>query len=888
MASSTAKMAHLSQRGVAEMMTKRIEGIEFRIMGPEFIRKMSGIEIKSPETYDKDGFPMEGGLMDNHLGVINPGLRCKTCGNTMKKCPGHFGHIELVRPIAHSEFGKKLEILMQATCQSCGRIAIQADKLEQLRAFIGDETINIAKKILAKTKKVKKCPHCTADRREISLDKPTNFYIDKDRIYPTQIREWVEKIPDKDLEFFGYEQGKLRPEWFIMTVLQVPPINLRPSITLESGIKSEDDLTHKLVDIIRINMRLKDNIDAGAPQLIIEDLWDLLQYHVTTYFNNNTAGVPPAKHRSGRALRTLVQRLQGKKGRFRYNLTGKRVNFAARSIITPDPMLSINELGVPQEIADNMTVPEIITKGTLTEAKNMIKEGKVIYVIRPDGMRKKVVEANMEAILEELDVGFKLDRKLKDGDIVLFNRQPSLHRLSMLAHRAKIMKDKTFRLNSIVCKPYNADFDGDEMNMHVPQTPEGIAEATELMLVEKQIISPRYGAPVIILDEDGVSGCFILTMKQTVFDKDKAFQFFQLMNLQEIPKPDVGKDKYSGKLIFSQLLPKDLNMEYKTKLHDIIKREDPNNALLKDPYKNDLIVKIEKGQLKAGIIDAVSLGEGKGKLVDALARDYPPAVIRGFYDSISKIIGGLITEVGMTVSLEEYTPSSKILSLREKAVEEMRKETDSWVKKFEKGHLDLIPGRNQEESFEIYMMRTGAAAKEKLQKQIMKELVDSVMVDEPEFNSNVMILSGSRGNIINLVNLSGMWGQASVREGRPKRGFSNRLIALNKRKDVGIDAGGFIYHNFMEGMSSYEYFYHTMGGRQGEVDTGVSTKVSGYLYRRLANSLKDLVVNNDATVRTANKNIVQYKYGEDGVFPEKTFKGKSVSVKRELEKMRSK
>lgn len=870
------------------MMMKRIESIEFRIMGPEQVRKMSAIDIKSPETYDKDGFPMEGGLMDNHLGVINPGLRCKTCGNTMKKCPGHFGHIEMVRPVAHSEFGKKLEHLMQATCKSCGRIAIPEEKLTQLRAFIDDETLDLAKKILARTKKIKKCPHCSEERQSISLDKPTNFYIDKDRIYPTEIREWMEKIPAQDLEFFGYEEGELRPEWFIMTVLQVPPINLRPSITLESGIKSEDDLTHKLVDIIRINMRLKDNIDAGAPQLIIEDLWDLLQYHVTTYFNNNTAGVPPAKHRSGRALRTLVQRLQGKKGRFRYNLTGKRVNFAARTIITPDPMLSINELGVPEEIANNMTVPDVVTKANLADSKKLVKSGKVIYVIRPDGMRKKVTELNEELILEELDAGYKLERKLKDGDIVLFNRQPSLHRVSMMAHVARIMPGQTFRLNSIVCKPYNADFDGDEMNMHVPQTPEGITEAIELMMVEKQIISPRFGGPVIVLDEDGVSGCFIMTMGPTSYDRDKAFRFFQLMELKEIPKPDVGKDRYSGKLIFSQLLPKNLNMEYKSKFYDLIKAEDVNHPALKDPYKNDLIVKIENGVLKSGVIDSASLGEGGGKLVDAIARDYEPAVITKFYDTVSKIIGSVITDVGMTVSLEEYAPTQKVMKLREKAVAEMKDEAAEHLKKFEKGTLELIPGRTLEESFEMSMMKSASKAKEKLQKQIMRDTIDSVLVEDPEYNSNVMILSGSRGNIINLVNLSGMWGQSSVREGRPKRGFTNRLIALNKKNDVGIDAGGFIYHNFMEGMSSYEYFYHAMGGRQGEVDTGVSTKVSGYLYRRLANSLKDLVVSNDSTVRTANNNIVQYTYGEDGVFPQKTFRGRSVSVKRELEKLKSK
>jgi DNA-directed RNA polymerase subunit A' len=269
------------------MLVKRIEGIEFSVLSPEQIRKMSAIEIKTPDTYDKDGFPMEGGLMDPHMGVINPSLRCKTCGQKMKQCPGHFGSLELIRPVIHAKFSFKLDELLQATCRECGRIALKDEQIEELKTQIArlskDDAIKL---IVKKTKTKRKCPHCEAERKEILLDKPTNFFIDKDRLYPSQIREWVEKIPEKDLQLFGYDLQRVRPEWFVMTALQIPPITIRPSITLESGIKSEDDLTHKLVDIIRINLRLKDNIDAGAPQLIIEDLWDLLQYHVTTYYDN--------------------------------------------------------------------------------------------------------------------------------------------------------------------------------------------------------------------------------------------------------------------------------------------------------------------------------------------------------------------------------------------------------------------------------------------------------------------------------------------------------------------------------------------------------------------------------------------------------------------------
>ncbi len=870
-------------KGLIAMMMKRIKEIEFGVLSPDHIRKMSALEIKNPETYDKDGYPMELGLMDPHLGVINPGLRCKTCGQKMKECPGHFGNLELVRPVIHSEFGKKVEELMHSTCQACGRISLPEEQIQKLRERM-PPTFNesFVKSVVRKAKKIRKCPYCNAIKGVVLLDKPTNFFMNKERIYPTQIREWIEKIPNEDLTLFGYNPEKIRPEWFVLTALQVPPITIRPSITLETGIKSEDDLTHKLVDIIRINLRLKDNIDAGAPQLIIEDLWDLLQYHVTTYFDNNTAGVPPAKHRSGRALRTLVQRLKGKKGRFRYNLTGKRVNFAARSTITPDPYISINQVGIPYIIAKDLTVPVTVTEANKKDLQELIlNTDKVKYVIRPNGSRRKVVDEFKKELVEELSVGFKVERELTDDDIVLFNRQPSLHRLSMMAHKAKIMNGKTMRLNPTVCKPYNADFDGDEMNLHVPQTEEGKSEARELMFVENNIVSARHGGPVIILDEDGVTGIYILTMKQTLFSRAEAMKLVHELGFNELPS---SNKQITGKEIFSMLLPKDLNLEYRSKTARFL----VNSGICKDfeeCKKFDAIVSIKNGELLEGVIDSASLGEGSGLIVDTLAKNYPHEIIRNFYDKLSRLSSYLVTLKGVTVGLDEYTSSDSVNKLKKKVLEEESLEAEKLINQFRKGTLEHIPGRSLNESFEIKMMQLAFRTKNQVEKQLLKEKVQEVLSEKPPFNTTIMILSGARGNPTNLTNISGFWGQAAVREGRPKRGFNQRLITVNQKGDVGLLAGGFIVTNFMEGMNGREYFYHSMGGRQGEVDTGVSTKVSGYLYRRLANSLKDLAVAHDGTVRGASKNIIQFNYGDDGVFPTFTVKGKNIDVKKEVEEI---
>ncbi len=482
-------------------ITKRIGAIRFAYLSPKEIRKLSATKIITPDTYDDDGFPIEMGLMDTHLGVIEPGLRCKTCGGRVDQCSGHFGHIELSMPVIHVGYVKEIKKLLRSTCSECGHILMSdeerdnfIDEMEHLDIMGGDslDMRRLAKDISKSARKNKVCPHCHTEQRKIMLDKPTTFREDNTKLTPKEVRARLERIPDRDLIPLGLNPNVVRPEWMILSVLLVPPVTVRPSITLESGDRSEDDLTHKLVDILRINQRLRENRDVGSPQLIVEDLWDLLQYHVNTYFDNQTSGIPPARHRSGRTLKTLIQRLKGKEGRFRQNLSGKRVNFSSRSVISPDPWLSINQVGVPIRAARELTVPLKVTAENMEYVKNMVEKGpepmergKYIaganYVIRPDGRRIRVTEMNAETVAEKIEIGFTVERGLQDGDIVLFNRQPSLHRMSMMAHEVKIVPGKTFRLNLAVCPPYNADFDGDEMNLHVLQSEEAMAEAKVIL-----------------------------------------------------------------------------------------------------------------------------------------------------------------------------------------------------------------------------------------------------------------------------------------------------------------------------------------------------------------------------------------------------------------------
>jgi len=454
---------------------KKIESISFSILSPKIIKKMASAKIITPELYDKEGYPVDGGLMDARLGVIDPGLRCKTCGAKLKECPGHFGYISLARPVIHIKFISVIYDLLRCTCRECGRILIPKNKIEKYMEELKKIEIegglegrrNKIKELTKTLKTVNKCPHCKSRQQKITLEKPTTFLENEKRISPIEIRTRLEKISDDDCEVFGLNPTSIRPEWMVLTILAIPPVTMRPSITLESGERSEDDLTHKLGDIIRINQRLFENINAGAPEIIIEDLWDLLQYHITTFFDNNVAQLPPARHRSGDPLKTITERIKSKQGRIRHNLAGKRTNFSARTVIGPDPMLSLNEVGIPKIMAMKLTIPERVNDWNTNYLKGFVENGPskypgANYVARPDGKKKRITEETKEQLLEELQPGYVVERHLIDGDIALFNRQPSLHRMSMMCHKVRVLPGKTLRMNPTVCHPYNADFDGDE------------------------------------------------------------------------------------------------------------------------------------------------------------------------------------------------------------------------------------------------------------------------------------------------------------------------------------------------------------------------------------------------------------------------------------------
>ncbi len=878
---------------IEEAVHKIIDELYFGVFSPQDIRRLSVADIQTADTYDEDGAPITSGLMDGRLGTLEPRQRCKTCGNTAIRCPGHFGHIELAVPIIHIEFTKIIHNLLQATCRNCGRILLPEsrvlkirEKIKKTEELIGEIPNDLYKKILKEAKK-KDCPYCTSQQAKIEFAKPTTFYEileeGAQRLTQSMVRERLERIPDDDLELFGFNPKSARPEWMVLQVLPVPPVYVRPSITLESGIRSEDDLTHKLVDIIRINQRLKENMEAGAPTLIIQDLSELLQYHVTTYFNNEASGIPPARHRSGRALKTISQRLKGKEGRFRSNLSGKRVDFSARTVISPDPNLDINEVGVPQDIAMRLSMPEKVTVWNIEEMRQLIINGPekfpgALYVVRPDGKRVRlefVVER--EKVAEALETGFIVERHLGDGDIAIFNRQPSLHRMSIMAHYVRVLPHKTFRLHLCVCPPYNADFDGDEMNLHVPQGEEAQTEARLLMQVQDQILSPRFGGPIIGAIRDYITAAYLFTRKSNVLTKEEVCRLLVASGYEgPLPEPAIKKPQplWTGKQIFSVFLPKDMNYVLKS----TICRNCP--TCLCENCASDAYVVIKDGVLKCGLIDRRSIGaEQSESLLHRIIKDYGSQVGREFLNRICQLLKVFVSMRGFTFSFDELELSEAAQKKIHRTIGKIEKRIEKLIEDYRNGTLPRLPGQTLNESFEIYVMNELAEARDKSGK----------VADEDFELGNagiIMTRTGARGSNLNIGQMAASVGQQSVRGKRIMRGYVNRALSHFKEGDPTPKARGFVYSSYQHGLDPIEYFFHAMGGREGLVDTAVRTQQSGYMQRRLINALEQLRVEYDGTVRDSIGDIIQLDYGEDGVDPAKSDHGKAVNVNRLIEQVR--
>ena len=678
-----------------------------------------------------------------------------------------------------------------------------------------------------------------------------------------RVHDIFRQISDEDCLVLGLNPTHARPDWMVLTVLPVPPPNVRPSVSVDSSSRSEDDLTHKLAEIIRANTNLRRQLANGAPSHVVSEFTDLLQFHISSYFDNTVAGQPRATMRSGRPIKSISERLKGKSGRIRGNLMGKRVDFSARSVITPDPNLSVDQLGVPWSIALNMTFPETVTPYNIDRLRRLVENGPhpppgqtgARDIIRDDGTRLDLRYLKKSSD-RHLEFGYKVERHMIDGDLVLFNRQPSLHKMSIMGHRVRIMPYSTFRLNLSVTTPYNADFDGDEMNMHLPQSHETRAEVQELMMVPKMIVSPQANKPVMGIVQDTLLGCRLITKRDTFIEKDVFYNILMWLENWDgkVPAPAILKPRplWTGKQVFSLFLP-DVNLRRTSAWHKDGEQDDFSPG--------DTQVLIEKGELLTGTLCKRTVGAGGGGLIHVAWVEHGPHAARSFLNQTQLLVNYWLLQHSFSVGIGDTIADEATMHSINATISKAKLDVKDLIKQAQDKKLEPEPGRSMQETFESKVNQLLNNARDNAGNSAQGSLPDT---------NNVlrMVTAGSKGSFINISQMIACVGQQNVEGKRIPYGFVDRTLPHFTKDDYGPESRGFVANSYLRGLTPQEFFFHAMGGREGLIDTAVKTSETGYIQRRLVKAMEDVMVKYDGTVRNSVGDVIQFLYGEDGMSAE--------------------
>jgi len=516
-----------------------------------------------------------------------------------------------------------------------------------------------------------------------------------------------------------------------------------------------------------------------------------------------------------------------------------------------------------------LTIPERVNSWNIEYLKTLIEKGPVKYpganyVIRPDGRRKRITDETKEELLEELEPGYIVERHIIDGDIALFNRQPSLHRMSMMCHKVKVLDGKTFRLNVAVCHPYNADFDGDEMNLHIPQTEEARAEAELLLEVSTQLVSPALGLTIMGCTQDAVTGNYLLT-KDLTFDRGEAVELLYSVGIDDASK--LGKkEKLSGKEIFSVLLPDDFNFLGRNGVCIAPAIPCKECKMWKSgKCELDARIEIKEGKLLTGVVDAKQLSAGKGLLLRTIHKQYGPSKTAEILTNMFKLGIKVLLKRGFTIGLSDVEITEDAKKKIEEEVEKALEEVDRLIEQYNSKELEPLPGRTRKETLEIRTLSVLNRA---------RNAAGEIVAEQSSEQNPVMIMARcGRAKLLNLAMMSACVGQQSMKGQRIGEGYIDRSLPCFQRGDLGASARGFIKNGFKHGLQPSEYFYNAMTGRDSLMDTALRTPKSGYLYRRLSNAMQDLKVEYDGTVRDCSGQIIQFEYGEDGIDVSKSEQG---------------
>jgi DNA-directed RNA polymerase beta' subunit len=812
--------------------TSSIERIDFTILGNREIKKMSALDKNTsgllvPDLYDNTE-PKRNGLIDQRMGITSNELICTTCGFNTNYCHGHFGHLDLSEPVYHMGFFDHIISILRCICIKCSKLLVYKNEdeiIEILKNKTGKNRLNEIKSMVKNINLCQKSHYgCGAPVPKIKSEKKKSTVeiniiaeyttnannenekkVLKDILTPKMVYNILNNISDNDCLILGMDPKKSRPEDMIHKTFPVPPVQVRPSVRgdFSSSTTKEDSLTVKLADILKADIRInkhKENMNENTAKYF-QDHIAYLQYHIAVYYDNESLKLPQSEQK-GVLTKSLASRLKGKEGRIRNNLMGKRTDFSGRTVITPDPTLSINQLGVPISIARNITFPEIVTPYNIEELSKLVRNGRDIYPganwVIPnsntdnDSRGPQVIDLRWRKDFIELKYGDIVERHTQNDDMFLLNRQPTLHKLSMMGHRCKIIDNPnycTFRINPNVTTPYNADFDGDEMNIFCPQSIETQIELEAIADLKLQIITPQSSAPIIAMQQDQLFGAYNLTTEYYEFNWRSAMNLLssvKLSNFDNIPKNKI----YTGKDIFSYLIP------------------DKINLLKGDRNKPDIYIK--NGKIVSGRLAKSALGVGaKNSIVQLIWDEYGVDDTQKFLDNTTNLTNNYNMFHGMTVGIKDLHIKDILLGQMNELYASKKLEILHEISEVE-NNPDMIT----KELFEISVNQKLSVIRDEVSKLVKKNSLS-------DNNFEIMIESGSKGKDINLAQMVGCLGQQDYHGGRMLKNYNDRSLPYFFKNDDRAESRGFVERSFMRGLNLTDFIFHALSAREGLIDQTV-------------------------------------------------------------------
>ena len=850
------------------MSINNFASIQVSLASPETIEKWSYGEVTKPETInyrsqkaEKDGLFCErifGPTKDwecscgKYKKIRFKGVKCDRCGVEITKSSvrrERMGHINLAAPVAHIWYLRgipsRMALLLDITPKQLEEVVyfvsyIVTDAKDsdlQYKQILSEKEYREAQAIYGPGGFTAQ----TGAEAILKLLQDINLDEEYDKVQEALEKATGEKRKKliKRLDTINaFRHSDNKPEWMILTKVPVIPPDLRPMLQLDGGRFATSDLNDLYRRVITRNNRLRKLLDLGTPNIIVQNEKRMLQEAVDALIDNGRRS-KPITGAGGRALKSLSHSLKGKQGRFRQNLLGKRVDFSGRSVIAVGPDLKMYQCGIPREMAINLFKPfvinEIVAQHIVSNPKNA----------------EKMIERRDPRIWDVVE-------KVIEGYPVLMNRAPTLHRLGIQAFLPKLVEGRAMRLHPLVCTAFNADFDGDQMAIHVPLGEEARAEALVMMLGSHNILGPKDGKPIVTPGQDMVMGNFYLTMEETKDElHQEALRYKEVGEEQEaalwegyanaegtvyadidevmlayktgrvhlhsriaVPVKGLKKSSFApehendylsttvGKIIFNGMFPDDFPY-----INEVSKE---NFEKTPDKYF------IKPGQdIKQFIADLPVTEAVKkkdlGKVIAEVFKRYPVDETAEILDSIKSLGFKYSTVAGITVALSDI----EVAPNKEQHVNEGREKADQLKELQQKGMLTM-------EEWERHLNKLWADVKD--------DIVEELMANLPRKNPiNMMATSGARGNTSNFTQLAGMRGLMA----RPAKGKSRAGEYVPSIIEVPI------YSCFREGLNVSEFFISTHGVRKGLTDTALKTAESGYLTRRLVDVAQDVIVKED-------------------------------------------